>query len=521
MQLEQFLEQSARRHPHKTALVCGKSRYTYAQIEADANRLAHALVAHGVERGDRVAVHLDNSVEAVVSIFAVLKAGAVFLMVNPSTKSDKLAYVLENCRARALVLPARKIASHDTCWAQTPHLESVIATGNPPPAEAAPGKIVLSYAALMDQYSHQTTPPPQQAIDVDLAALVYTSGSTGNPKGVMLTHLNMVSAATSITTYLENTPDDIILNVLPLAFDYGLYQVLMAFKFGGTVVLERSFAYAHAVMQRVVSEHVTGLPLVPTMLAMLLQMDLTKYDLGRLRYVTNTGAALPVDHIQRLHAVLPHVAIYSMYGLTECKRVSYLPPDQIDTRPDSVGRGMPNEEVYIVDAAGRRLTPGNVGELVVRGANVMRGYWEMPEATDAVLRPGPLPGERVLYTGDLFHADDEGYLYFVGRRDDIIKSRGEKVAPREVENVLCRHPAVAEAAVVGVADEILGQAVKAIVAVRAGSSVTERELLHHCASHLEDFMVPKIVELRDALPKTPNGKIDKRALEAEPVGAVS
>ncbi len=543
MQLEQYLEQSARRHPDKTALVCGKSRYTYAQIESDANRLAHALVAHGVERGDRVAVHLDNSVEAVVSIFAVLKVGAVFVMVNPSTKTDKLAYVLENCRSRALVLPARKIAAHTACWSQTPHVETLIAVGDAAtgqgrgrpgspediesdatasrvaPDPAAPEKIVLSYADLLDQYAGNLTPPPKRAIDVDLAALVYTSGSTGNPKGVMLTHLNMVSAATSVITYLENTPDDVILNILPLSFGYGLYQVLMAFQFGGTVVLERSFAYPHAVMQQMVDQHVTGLPLVPTIAAVLLQMDVTKYDLAHLRYITNAGAAMPVEHIRRLRELLPHVAIYSMYGQTECKRISYLPPDQIDIRPDSVGRGMPNQEVYIVDAAGRRLGPRSIGELVVRGSHVMRGYWEMPEATDAVLRPGPLPGERVLYTGDLFHMDDEGYLYFVGRRDDIIKSRGEKVAPREVENVLCRHPAVAEAAVIGVEDEILGQAVKAIVAVRAGASVTERELLRHAASYLEDFMVPKIVELRDALPRTPNGKIDKRALEAEPVGA--
>jgi long-chain acyl-CoA synthetase len=242
VQLESFLEQSARRHPDKTALVCGQRRFTYAEIDAAANRLARALADHGVARGDRVAVHLDNSVEAVVSIFAVLKAGAVFLMVNPTTKSDKLAYILQNCRARALVLPARKIAAHEACWPQTPHLETLIAVGEAttgrgrgrPGSQSPPAKIVVSYSALMDQYADATTPPPKRAIDIDLAALVYTSGSTGNPKGVMLTHLNMVSAATSITTYLENTPEDIILNVLPLSFDYGLYQVLMTFKFGGT-----------------------------------------------------------------------------------------------------------------------------------------------------------------------------------------------------------------------------------------------------------------------------------------------
>jgi acyl-CoA synthetase (AMP-forming)/AMP-acid ligase II len=322
----------------------------------------------------------------------------------------------------------------------------------------------------------------------------------------------MVSAATSITTYLENRCDDIVLNVLPLSFDYGLYQVLMAAKFGGTVVLERGFTYPHAVLETVVREKVTGLPLVPTMLAILLQMDLSKYDFSRLRYVTNTAAALPVEHIRQLRQILPHVTIFSMYGLTECKRVSYLPPDQIDIRPASVGHGMPNEEVFVVDDQGRRVGPGVVGELVVRGANVMKGYWELPDETAQRLKPGPLPGEMQLHTGDLFRADDDGYLYFVGRKVDIIKSRGDEVAPREVENVLCSHPAVAEAAVVGVPDPVLGQAIKTVVTLRPDAVATERDLLRHCAGHLEDFMVPQTIEIRDSLPKTNNGKVNKREL---------
>jgi acyl-CoA synthetase (AMP-forming)/AMP-acid ligase II len=248
------------------------------------------------------------------------------------------------------------------------------------------------------------------------------------------------------------------------------------------------------------------------MAAILLQMDLAKYDFSQLRYVTNTAAALPVEHILRLRNLLPGVRLYSMYGLTECKRVSYLPPAQLDVRPGSVGRGMPNEEVYIVDERGERVGPGGVGELVVRGANVMKGYWELPEETDKRLKPGPLPGEKVLYTGDLFRADDEGYLYFVGRKDDIIKSRGEKVAPKEVENVLYAHPDVAEAAVVGRPDAVLGQAIHAIVSLREGAAVTERELLQHCKRNLEDFMVPQSLEIRTSLPKSSNGKIDKRQL---------
>ena len=518
MQLETFLEQSARNWPEKTALVCGGRRLSYAELEGACNRLAHGLVAQGLQRGDRVAVYLDNSVEAVVAIFAVLKAGAVFMMVNPTTKSDKLLYVLNDSRAAAIILPGRKVAAHAACWTATPHLRVVIPTAFAGPTPPAGDKTLLGFGALMARHDADTGPPEKRAIDVDLAALIYTSGSTGNPKGVMLTHHNMVSAATSITTYLENTPDDVVLNVLPLSFDYGLYQVLMAARFGGCVVLERSFAYPHAVLERLALERVTGLPLVPTMSAILLQMDLDKYDLSSLRYVTNTGAALPTEHVTQLRRRLAHARIYSMYGLTECKRVSYLPPEQIDARPGSVGRGMPNEEVYVVDEQGRRVGPDTVGELVVRGSNVMRGYWELPAETDRVLRPGPLPGEKVLHTGDLFRTDSEGYLYFVGRKDDIIKSRGEKVSPKEVENVLYAMPEVAEAAVIGVPDEILGQAVRAFVALKEGCRATERDVLRHCAARLEDILVPQSVELRPSLPKSANGKIDKRALAAgEPV----
>lgn len=515
MQLESFLERSAGLWPDKIALVCGNRRLSYAELEENCNRLAHGLIAQGVQRGDRVAIHLDNSVEAVVSIFAVLKAGAVFMMVNPTTKTHKLQYVLNNSRAAALVLPARKVDIHAACWTATPHLRTVITAGQMPSPVPAGDKTLVGYNDLAAGHASQTSPPAKRAIDVDLAALIYTSGSTGNPKGVMLTHHNMVAAATSITTYLENTADDVLLGVLPLSFDYGLYQVLMAARFGGRIVLERSFAYPHAVLMTLADERVTGFPIVPTMSAVLLQMDLGRYNLSSLRYITNTAAALPTEHIARLRQRLPHVQIYSMYGLTECKRVSYLPPDQIDVRPDSVGRGMPNEEVYIVDDQGRRVGSGVVGELVVRGSNVMRGYWELPEETDRMLRPGPLPGEKVLYTGDLFRMDAEGYLYFVGRKDDIIKSRGEKVSPKEVENVLYAMPELAEAAVIGRPDEILGQAIVAIVAPKAGCHLSEQDVLRHCAAYLEDLMVPQSVEVRDSLPKSDNGKIDKRALAAE------
>jgi len=511
MQVEQFLETSARRFADKTALLCDGRRWSYRELDERANCLAHALIGAGVRRGDRIAVYLENSAEAVLSVFAALKAGGVFLVVNPTVKPEKLAYILNNCRAVCLITDAKKVRTLQDLWTDTPHLTSVFVTGAAGTEIA--GKRTVAFDAVLDKMG-RTDPPARQGIDIDLAALIYTSGSTGRPKGVMLTHLNIVSAATSITTYLENTPDDIVLNVLPLSFDYGLYQVLMAFKFGGTIVLERSIGYPYALLETIRRENVTGFPIVPTIASVLLQLNLKAQQFPSLRYITNTAAVLPAEKIRQLREAFPAVKVFSMYGLTECKRVSYLPPDQIDVRPTSVGRGMPNEEVYVVDDHGRRVGPGVVGELVVRGANVMKGYWELPDETGRMLKPGPLPNEMVLHTGDLFRTDDEGYLYFVGRKDDIIKTRGEKVSPREVEEVLHRLDGVAEAAVVGIPHEVLGQAIKAVLRLRPGVELTRHDVLRHCSSHLEDFMVPQVVEFRDVMPQTTTGKVAKRELSS-------
>jgi len=514
MQVEQFLENSARLYPEKVALIHGRQRLTYGQIDIEANRLAHALMDAGVKRGDRVVIFAPNSVEVVLSIFATLKAGAVFVVLNATTKPDKLTFILNNCRATAMIAKGGRLPADAGIWADIPDLRSVLlieATDTEVTSIQSSGKSVVRVEQIRERTANVSR-PAKTCIDIDLAALIYTSGSTGRPKGVMVTHLNIVSAATSITTYLENTADDVVINMLPLAFDYGLYQLLMMFKVGGTLVLHDSFAFPTVVLEMLIREAVTGFPIVPTVSAMLLQMDLSKYSFPNLRYMTNTAAALPLEHIRKLRSLFPEVKLYSMYGLTECKRVSYLPPEQIEHRPASVGRGMPNEEVYIVDDGGNRVGPGVVGELVIRGANVMKGYWELPEETDRCLKPGPLPGEKVLLSGDLFRADEEGYLYFVGRKDDIIKTRGEKVSPREVEDAIYTLDGVAEVAVIGVPDAILGSAIKAVLTLRPGAQVTRQDVLRHCSTRLEDFMMPKIVEFQDSLPKTESGKISKRMI---------
>jgi len=514
MLVNDFLQNSAERFPDKVALVCDGQRLTYAQIEEQANQVANGLLALGVRRGERVAVWLPNSVEAVIAIFAILKAGAVFTVVNPTTKPSKLAYVLNNCAASGLFAPGRRGEQVAFLLDTVPSLRFAALCGKRAVQAAAARPNAVSFPQLLE--THVSALPSCSTIDVDLACLIYTSGSTGEPKGVMSTHANMVFAAASIIQYLENIPDDVVINVLPLSFDYGLYQLLMVFKFGGTLVLERSFAYPAAVLQRIEQSRVTGFPGVPTLFAMLLQMDLTRFDLSHLRYLTNTAAALPVEHICRLRDAFPGARLYSMYGLTECKRTLYLPPEELDRRPGSVGIAIPGTEVWIEDEAGSRLGAGEVGELVVRGSHVMQGYWGDPEETARRYRPGRYPAERFLYTGDLFRMDTEGFLYFISRKDDIIKSRGEKVAPKEVEGVLYRLPGVVEAAVVGVPDELLGQAIKAFVVCGDDYHLTERDVLRHCAQHLEDFMMPKYVEFRDSLPKTASGKIHKSALENAP-----
>ena len=509
MLVQDFLEQSADRRPDKIALVCGARRLSYGQIEATANRLAHGLRAGGVRRGDRVALYLNNTVEAVVGTFAALKAGGVFVVINRTTKADKLLYVLKNCRASALLTDERALGGGfaERLLSDVPSLRLMICCGTG--ADLDETERVASLESVLACGSEAR--PARCNIDLDLACLIYTSGTTGEPKGVMSDHSNVVFASGSIIEYLRNREDDVVINILPLSFDYGLYQLLMTFRFGGTLVLENSFVYPTAILQTMARERVTGLPGVPTLFAMLLQMDLSSYDLRSLRYITNTAAALPPSHIAELRKKFPGVTIYSMYGLTETKRTLYLPPEWIDRKPGSVGIAIPGTEVWIEDAQGRRLGPGEVGELVVRGRHVMRGYWDAPEATAARFRPGPIPGERLCYTGDLFRMDEEGFLYFVGRKDDIIKSRGEKVAPREVENVLHALEGVVEAAVVGVPDPVLGQAIKAVI-VRARPDLTETRVLAHCRAHLEDFMLPKWVEFRDSLPKSPSGKVRKEEL---------
>jgi amino acid adenylation domain-containing protein len=490
----------------KAALIAEGQPYTYTQLLESAQRLARGMQERGVRRGDRVAIYMDNTWPCVVSIYAALIAGGVFLVVNPQTKADKLEFILKDSGASVLLTDGHLSNIFVPALASLDQPICVISSGTVPEGsgiEAFDEVVAASTAA----------PLPAGVIPLDLAALIYTSGSTGNPKGVMQTHQSMVFAAGSLIQYLRLSTADRILCMLPLAFDYGLYQLLMSVTLGATLVLERSFIYPAEIFKRMTDTGVTVFPGVPTVYASLISTHgRNALSFPAVTRVTNTAAALPDDFTARLREIFPNALIYRMYGLTECKRVCYLEPELIDTKPGSVGKAIPGTEVYLLSPDGKPVPPGEAGILYVRGPHVMAGYWNRPDLSDQMLKPGKFPGERVLCSQDHFRMDAEGFLYFVGRTDDIIKTRGEKVSPVEVENALHSIPGIREAAVIGIPDSLLGEAIRAYVVVEPEAKLVDKQIRALSANLLENFMVPKEIVFCDSLPKTATGKVSKKLL---------
>ncbi|HIP38210.1 MAG TPA: long chain acyl-CoA synthetase [Desulfocapsa sulfexigens] len=501
---------SATSHPEKVAVIVEGEPYTYSQLLKAVLCLKAALQSRGLMRGDRVAIYMDNTWPCIVSVYAVLLAGGVFLVINPQTKSEKLHFLLENSDARILLTDGHIATVFVPVVQSISTVEHVIYSGVlklslDDDTGFAHFDTVISEHAPSEQFA--------QVIPNDLAALLYTSGSTGNPKGVMQTHQAMVFAAWSLIEYLRLSPSEKIMLVLPLAFDYGLYQLLMTIKLGATLIVERSFTFPAQIYNRMLEESITVFPGVPTIFAMMVATNRKKKIVfPSVTRVTNTAAALTASMIPELKQIFPNALIYKMYGQTECKRISYLEPELIDSKPASVGKAIPGTELFLLSPEGKAVEHGEPGILYVRGPHVMAGYWKQPETTARMLKDGLLPGERILCTHDWFHMDDEGFLYFEGRSDDIIKTRGEKVSPLEVENVLQEIPGIKEAAVIGVTDETLGQAVKAFIVVEESMTYKERQLKKMCLANLENFMVPQSIVCLAEMPKTQNGKIDKKKL---------
>ncbi len=505
---------SAMKFPQKTAIIVKGKEYTYSELKEYSEKLALHLSKAGIKKGDRVAVSMENSWQTIVSIYGITMSGAVFLVINPQTKADKLQYILNDSRARILISSSMLKYELSSALQDAETIEEVIITGNPNVLEV--GNSTFRLTNFENIFSGETEAINLPAIiPNDLAALIYTSGSTGFPKGVMMTHQSMVFTTWSLIEYLRLSEEDRLMLLLPLAFDYGLYQLLMAITVGGTLIVEQSFIFPASIYRNIEKYQPTVFPGVPTIYAMMIaSAKENSISFDCIKKVTNTAAALPNEFIPDLKKIFPNALIFKMYGLTECKRVCYLEPELVDIKPSSVGKAIPGTEVFLLSPEGNPVQPGEAGILHIRGPHVMLGYWNKEELSREMLKSGNLPGEKILCSNDLFKMDEEGFLYFQGRTDDIIKTRGEKVSPIEIENVIYKIEGVKEVAVIGIPDDIMGESIIAFITAHDGHGyLTEKDIQKECMSKLEVFMVPQKVSFLKEMPKSPNGKIDKKELK--------
>jgi acyl-CoA ligase (AMP-forming) (exosortase A-associated) len=516
--IHEFIFQSADRTPGAEALVHGARRLDYAALANAVRQAANGLLAAGLGRGERVAVYLEKSVENVAAMFGAAAAGGVFVPVNPLLKPEQVAYILADCNVRVLVTSSDRLRLLAAALPQCADLKLVIVVGAADSLPAFERIAVMSWDSVIAA-AGPTLHRPHRNIDADMAAILYTSGSTGKPKGVVLSHRNMVAGATSVASYLGNTPADRILAVLPLSFDYGLSQLTTAFHVGATAVLI-NYLLPRDILKAVEAERITGLAAVPPLWIQVAQLawpaDCT------LRYLTNSGGAMQRPTLDSLRRALPNAKPFLMYGLTEAFRSTFLPPEELERRPDSMGKAIPNAEVVVLRPDGSECDPGEPGELVHRGALVSLGYWNDRAKTAERFKPvvsvhNGLPlTETAVWSGDTVRKDEDGFLYFISRNDEMIKTSGYRVSPSEVEEVVYAREHVAEAAAIGVAHPTLGQAIVVIACAAEGAALGAAELLAACKPHLPAYMLPaRIVMVETSLPRNPNGKIDRKLLSQQ------
>lgn len=507
--VQEMLKKNCIERPDKIALICENARLSYAEIDEMSDRLANAFVSNGIREGDRILFYMLNSVELVVSIFATLKANAIYVGVDSGNTYDTLLHIASDCQISAIITYDNRAELVTKLFTDLPSLKKAVLTG---PRTNDLADNFMSFNQIQSQY--EALAPPCTRIENDLAFMIYTSGSTGFSKGVMVTHRSILFTIMCGVEFLGLTENEIHTSPLQLSFSPGINQLYQTFMVGGTLILEKSLAFPMMMIKRMAAEKATGFAGVPTILTLLMEMDLSKYDLSSLRFFSSVGASLPIHLTENINHKFPGVSVYSYYGMAEASYSLILPPEQIHIRPTSVGKPFPGTQAWIIDDDGTKLGPGETGQLVLRGSHVRSGYWNHPEETDKRYRPGLIYGERVCYTGDVFRMDDEGYFYFIGRSDEIIKSGAKKVVPKEIENALYNLDGVIEAAAKGIPDEVLGQVIKAYVVLteEASQHITVETLYQHCKQTLETFKVPKEIVIVESLPKTTSGKIIKKDL---------
>jgi acyl-CoA ligase (AMP-forming) (exosortase A-associated) len=509
-----LLENSAARAPDQVAVVDGARQLTYRELRTASARLARGLLDAGLRRGDRVGIWLEKSWEALAAMTAITHAGGVYVNVNPQLKSPQVAHIMRDCQVRLLIGDA-PLLQH----AELPAYEVALVKGEGCPAAPGAARTVALEPLLA---GGAEAPATTVATESDLGTIIYTSGSTGLPKGIMLTHHNIVVGAQIVSTYLENTAEDRVLSVLPLNFDVGMNQFTCMLRVGGTLVLQRSLLPGE-ILKSLREHRITGLAGVPGVWALLNQnkKSLQREPLAALRYISNTGGMIPGPHLDALRENLPHTKVFLMYGLTEAFRSTYLDPKEVHRGPACIGKAIPNTDIWVVRPDGTETAPDEVGELIHRGPTVALGYWGDPAKTAAVYKPNPfappetLGRDLVVYSGDLVRRDRDGFLYYEGRRDEQIKTQGYRVSPLELEELVHATGLVHECAAFGKKDDALGQRVVVVCSLKPGVTATDRAIKEAVARNAPPHLVPQEVHFRAELPKNPNGKIDRPALKQE------
>ena len=519
--LHHLIAASANRAAGAPALTAGASTLGYGELDAAVRAFASGLIGLGLDRSERVGIYLDKRAETVVAMFGATAAGGVFVPVNPILKAEQVGYILQDCNVRVLVTSPERFDALAATLGHCHDLRHVVLTGDPATLPSLPGASVHRWGDLIAA----PTAEGHRIIDTDMAAILYTSGSTGRPKGVVLSHRNMVAGGKSVAQYLGNHAEDTLLAALPLSFDAGFSQLSTAFHSGARVVL-LNYLMPRDVLKALEKERVTGLTAVPPLWIQLSQLQWPETITDHLRYIANTGGRMPLETLNKLRGMLPRTKPFLMYGLTEAFRATFLPPEQADVRPDSIGKAIPNSEVLVLREDGSPCAPNEPGELVQRGALVAMGYWNDPEKTAERFKPLPstAPGrqsglvlpEIAVFSGDTVRMDEEGYLYFIGRRDEMMKTSGYRVSPTEVEEILYATGIVGECVAFGVAHDTLGQAIHVIATPVAGGTLDPAALLAECRTRMPAYMVPAHIDVRPGpLPRNPNGKIDRKTLSSE------
>jgi acyl-CoA ligase (AMP-forming) (exosortase A-associated) len=517
-QLHHLVADAARRWGDAPAVTSKQATLTYAELWRELRTVGAGLQRLGLKRGERVGVYLDKRLETITAVFGVSAASGVFVPINPVLRQKQVAYILDNCSCRMLVTTPERLGLLREELASCPSLELVIVLGAAP-ASAGERYAVTTWEDLLRDAPVEAL-KDQGVVDHDMGAILYTSGSTGKPKGVMVSHRNLIVGAESVSSYLENTSSDVILAALPLSFDAGFSQLTTGFNAGAHVVLV-NYLLPEDVIRLCATHGVTGLTAVPPLWIQLTEKPWPEQATRTMRYFANTGGRMPKATLDKLRSIFPNAKPYLMYGLTEAFRSTYLDPAEVDCRPDSIGKAIPNAEILVVRPDGTLCEPGEQGELVHRGALVTLGYWKDAERTALRFKPAParedgfcLP-EMAVWSGDLVVRDEEGFLYFVGRNDEMIKTSGYRVSPTEIEEVAYDTGVVRDAVALGVDDPKLGQHVVLLVSPLEGKEIDPAALLEEFKKQVPLYMVPQSIVVRPTLPRSPNGKFDRNLLKIE------